>query len=439
MGHAVNKPETNVAMRWGINAIILISISLALYIGRDIFIPMIIATFLAAMLWPLATWFNQSGIPIPFPRFLSATPYVSLRVLRLHFAWGLACMTVIAVLIFCVLLVITAFGLGFSKLVIDASDKEKQREVYVVVRSKIDQIVPLKPNDAYFNENPDRSKVFGTFQEYVTPTSAPFLALLRGSFEYGGTVLWKSILITFILLFLLLEGRMLSRRVVEIFGPSTAIQGQAVGALHDMALQVRNYLVWRTIVNFGMAAILGVVYSAAGLKFAWAWALVSAMLWYIPYLGPIVAGFPPVLDAFVSCDSAGVALFILIFYICFVVVEGYVVVPVVMGRSMEMNATTVMLACLYWERVWGATGLFLAMPLMAAVKAVCTHVPEWRPWANLMSSREEDESNGDEESTVFVTEESLSEEDENEQNGEQKQDPKSEKGTEISKEASTQK
>src|ERR1700731_5306626 len=61
-----------------------------------------------------------------------------------------------------------------------------------------------------------------------------------------------------------------------------------------------------------------------------------------------------------------------------------------MGRSMELNATTVMLACLFWELVWGLPGLFLAMPLMAAIKAICAHVPGWRPWANLMSSSEAD-------------------------------------------------
>jgi hypothetical protein len=57
-----------------------------------------------------------------------------------------------------------------------------------------------------------------------------------------------------------------------------------------------------------------------------------------------------------------------------------------MGRSMEMNATTVMLACLFWDLVWGLPGLFLAMPLMAALKAVCAHVPGWGIWANLMST-----------------------------------------------------
>jgi hypothetical protein len=50
----------------------------------------------------------------------------------------------------------------------------------------------------------------------------------------------------------------------------------------------------------------------------------------------------------------------------------------------------VMIACLFWEAVWGPTGLFLAMPIMAGIKAILYHVPEWRPWATLMSTTEDD-------------------------------------------------
>ena len=47
---------------------------------------------------------------------------------------------------------------------------------------------------------------------------------------------------------------------------------------------------------------------------------------------------------------------------------------------------TVMLACLFWELVWGSPGLFLAMPLMAAVKAVCVNTEGWQSWGHLMGS-----------------------------------------------------
>ena len=62
-----------------------------------------------------------------------------------------------------------------------------------------------------------------------------------------------------------------------------------------------------------------------------------------------------------------------------------------MGRHINLNATTVMLACLFWDLVWGVPGLFLATPpAMAAVKSICDHVPGWKPWANLMSADEND-------------------------------------------------
>ena len=126
-----------------------------------------------------------------------------------------------------------------------------------------------------------------------------------------------------------------------------------------------------------------------GLHQGWTWALLTAVLCYIPYLGPIIAGIPPMLDAFVHLLALH-ALGVLVIYIVDRHARGLPDRAVVMGRHMDLNATTVMLACLFWDLVWGVPGLFLAMPLMAAIKAICDHVPGWKPWANLMSADEND-------------------------------------------------
>jgi predicted PurR-regulated permease PerM len=178
---------------------------------------------------------------------------------------------------------------------------------------------------------------------------------------------------------------MLTRRVVEIFGPSEEIRTRVGSVLKDMATQVRTYIVWRTIINFGLAIVMGLVYQFAGLQQAWTWAILLAILNYVPYLGPLVAGIPPFVDAFLTTTPAG-AVVVSIVYVVVIMLEGWLVVPLLMGRSMDLNATTVMLACLFWDLVWGMTGLFLAMPIMAGVKAILYHVPEWRVWANLMST-----------------------------------------------------
>ncbi len=56
-----------------------------------------------------------------------------------------------------------------------------------------------------------------------------------------------------------------------------------------------------------------------------------------------------------------------------------------MGRSLDLNGTTVLIACLFWGYLWGLIGLILAMPITVSVKLVFQTVPELNKWAELMS------------------------------------------------------
>jgi len=360
----------NTATRVGINVLLVLGVVVALRLGQTFFIPTIISLLLAAVLAPAAMWLH----------------------VNLRFRWGIACLMVILGLVLLNLLIMAVFVVAVPRMLQvlpRPDDPEQQLKFYNAFRHQVGELSPVELAPDLFPLEPKEVKEIRAFQ-FVTEFVVKYApeALLQLAL-YGTNWLWEWILIMFILLFLLLEGRMLTRRAVEVTGPSREVQARAGFILRDMARQVRTYLVWRTIINFGLAAVVGAVYQVAGLHQAWTWAMLLAILNYIPYLGPLVAGVPPVFDAFLS-TSPLTALFILLFYVGIIIVEGYLIVPVLMGRSMELNATTVMLACLFWELVWGTLGLFLAMPLMAAIKAICYHVPGWRPWANLMGTTDED-------------------------------------------------
>jgi predicted PurR-regulated permease PerM len=310
---------------------------------------------------------------------------------RVRFPWSIACLTVVFGLVVVNLLVTAGFALAVPKLLQGlppAGDNTAQLAMYKKFRARVESISPWALDEKLLPENPRDINEIRGFHYITDAVQKSVPQILWYLTTYISRYLWQWILIMFILLFLLLEGRMLIRRVVEIFGPSPEVQSKARQVMSDMAHHIRTYLVWRTLVNIGVAMFVGAVYHWAGLSQAWLWAIITAVLFYIPYIGPIIAGVPPVVDAFLSSSVPAAALAILAFYLIVTVLEGYVIVPVVMGRSMELNATTVMLACLFWELVWGPVGLFLAMPLMAAVKTICFHVPGWRPWANLMSITE---------------------------------------------------
>jgi predicted PurR-regulated permease PerM len=383
----------NRATRWGVHLVIILAMIGALYLGRTIFVPTIIALLLAAMLWPSATYLHEIGLPILFITRRAGFPWLLLYIHRLKISWNAACMFLVSVLVMIALLITIGFGLAIPRMLQSLpNDETKSQQFYDRFRNRLQRVSPVPLDPTYFPPDAKESELVKYIQKALNPNTSSFVTdTLLTVGAYGGSWVFQWLLIMFILIFMLLEGRMLSRRVVQIFGPSPLVQSKVVDALKDMATQIRTYLVWRTIINFALAIFLGMVYQILGLSQPWTWALITAILWYVPYLGPILAGAPPVLDAFVSCESPYVALGILIFYIMVVTLEGYLIVPAVLGRSMELNATTVMLACLFWELVWGTSGLFLAMPLMAAIKTICWHVPDWRPWANLMGTRDDED------------------------------------------------
>ncbi len=445
----MNYPGLNASTRWGLGTLLLMVVVFALYFGRAVFVPMTIALLLVAVLWPMASWVNSS---ITWPGVVSSGkfPWVSFRLVKRPLPWGIACMIVIVVLLAIIVLVPVGMGTAINNMLRDVPRDQSGLDLmyrqflnrmaeaglmpplpqYKLTDKALAAVAAQAPSsevmtrlaalkDREFTSQEQFSAelsraldgdaetqqkvlqaarvpppsaadvpVLQGIQEMLNPEKPAFSEMLKNVLGYGTTWLVEGVLIMFMLLFLLLEGRLLSARLVEIFGPSHEAQGKAVRVLASMAEQVRVYLVWRTIVNFGLALVLGVVYYLMGVKFHWQWALLTALLCYIPYLGQIVAGVPPFVDALLYAPSPWMAPAVLAVYIVAMTIEGYVIVPLVMGRSMQLNAITVLLACSFWFLVWGVPGLFLAMPLMAAIKAICQNVPGWEAWANLMSTVE---------------------------------------------------
>ncbi len=353
----------NTASRIGLSVLLLLAGVVALRLGESFFVPILIALMLATVLGPAAYWLH----------------------VNLKIRWSLACVTVVIGLVLANVLITSVFSASVMRLVNRFTDEQSALKLYNDFYGRLEKVLPGKPDPDLFPPNPQSIREIGVLR-YLAD-NAP--NMVRNATEYVLVWSWQLIVILFTTFFVLLEGRMLARRAVAIFGPAPEVQAKATEVLLEMATQVRNYLVWRTLINIGLMLVMGVVYQMCNLSQAWTWAILLAVLNYVPYFGPVLASIPPVLDAFIFSDPA-VAVVVFVAFWIVIVLEGYLVVPLLMGHNMNLNATTVMLACVFWELVWpGITGLFLAMPIMAGIKAILYHVPEWRVWADLLSATEE--------------------------------------------------
>ena len=214
-------------------------------------------------------------------------------------------------------------------------------------------------------------------------------ALLIDKLSYGLTdfTTWvvQGFIVLVLAIFLLIESEMLTAKVIRFFARSS---GEAAGAgamLGQITRKIRTYLVARSLLNAGLGIVLGLVLWAMDVHFAFILGLVAALTNFVPYIGQLIGGALPTVIVLGQNGSLGDALIVAAMYLAVLGVEEYVITPLVMGRSLDLNGTTVLIACLFWGYLWGLLGLILAVPITVSLKVVFQAVPDLNRWAELMS------------------------------------------------------
>ena len=105
--------------------------------------------------------------------------------------------------------------------------------------------------------------------------------------------------------------------------------------------------------------------SLIGLDFAVFFALMSALLVVVPYFGAIVGGIPPTL--FALADSPGKALVVLGIYVLVQQVEGNLIIPLVMSKTVRLHPALIAVGVVVVGQLFGFIGLFVAVPILSMI------------------------------------------------------------------------
>jgi predicted PurR-regulated permease PerM len=100
-----------------------------------------------------------------------------------------------------------------------------------------------------------------------------------------------------------------------------------------------------------------------GFELALALGILTALLCFIPNIGPLLSAVPPVLIA--MTDPQLSVLWVIVLYITIQTLESYLLTPVIQERAVEMPPALLLVAQVIFAAVWGALGLLLATPLVA--------------------------------------------------------------------------
>jgi AI-2 transport protein TqsA len=149
--------------------------------------------------------------------------------------------------------------------------------------------------------------------------------------------------------------------------------------------RIGTYLALKTFVNVVLGATSWVMMSLVGVEFAAFWAILIGLLNYIPYLGSFLGVLFPVLLSALQFGDTGVVILVLVVLTSAQTFVGSILEPYVMGNSLNLSPTVILLGLALWSALWGIPGAILSVPIMASLLIVLASFESTRPVAVMLS------------------------------------------------------
>jgi predicted PurR-regulated permease PerM len=205
--------------------------------------------------------------------------------------------------------------------------------------------------------------------------------LLRGiGSVYAFTV--TVMFIPFLVFFMLTSKHQIWAATLNLF-PIERRQ-QAEDVIYGISRMLRQFVLGNFLVALISAALITPVFSVLQLRYALLMGPLAAFLCLIPYIGVALGILPPLLIALLQYDTMGPFIVIA----CAVALVHFLAVnvftPKLVGHRVNLNALSVTIAMMFWGWLWGGIGLVLAVPITAAIKAVCDNIEKLKPYGAWM-------------------------------------------------------
>jgi predicted PurR-regulated permease PerM len=149
---------------------------------------------------------------------------------------------------------------------------------------------------------------------------------------------------------------------------------------------ISQYLLTFTAINVCLGIVIGTGMWLIGMPNPVLWGVMAGCLNFMPYIGAFVGSGVVFLVAALSFDSMGQALLAPAIYAAANTIEGNVITPLILGRSMRLNPIFIFLSVVLWGWMWGVGGALIAVPLLAMTKIACAHSRRLQSVATLLES-----------------------------------------------------
>jgi predicted PurR-regulated permease PerM len=319
-------------------------------LGKEVLCPLLFGLLFSILLLPLAGFFENR--------------------LRLH--RNAASALSVLVLLLSVSAVIFLVGSQVSTL---SHDLPMLKQQIIASLHSLQEWISAK-----FHVNIEKQMAYVDSATSKIETAAP--TVIGATVVSVSSVLLFLVFVMFDTFFMLFYRRLLLKFLVDVFSEKNA------EAVYDIVARVqliiRKYIVGLFLEMGTVAIVCCSVFLLLGIKYAILLGLITALFNIIPYIGIFTALFLNILITFATTGAATKVLMVVITVVSMHLIDSNILLPLIVGSKVRINAFITLLGVVVGEMVWGIPGMFLSIPVIAIAKIIFDRIESLQPWGNLL-------------------------------------------------------
>ena len=173
-------------------------------------------------------------------------------------------------------------------------------------------------------------------------------------------------------IFILMQRDDLRNRLIRLAGAHDLQRTTA--ALDDAGQRLSRLFVTQLALNASFGLVIGIGLWVIGVPSAPLWGMLAMILRFVPYIGAVISAiFPLILSAAVGPDW-GMVIWTAALFATIEPIVGHLIEPMLYGQSTGLSPVAVITSATFWTWLWGPIGLVLATPLTVCLVVLGRHV-----------------------------------------------------------------
>lgn len=216
---------------------------------------------------------------------------------------------------------------------------------------------------------PLRARIIGFTQDQLqegTGKALPIARQIGASMLHAASNLIYIVLIPVLSFLLIKEGPGIRASALARMGLQQRELWTSI--VDDLSFSLSRYVRALLLLSLSTLISYGTAFTVMGVPYGLLLAALAAILEFIPFIGPVTALVITVLIAgFAGFDNVLLLFSLIVLYRAF---QDYVLSPYLMSEGVEVSPLLVIVGLLVGDQIGGVVGIFLSVPVMAALKII---------------------------------------------------------------------